>query len=320
MSKLGVRFSLLSVFLVGVVACTGGEQDGGKSDDGSSAPGVATEGEPGGDTTAGASGAAAHPSLESACDSQFSAMRDRRDRCPDLFPWQNVPALKLATDESDRSSFVAFCVARGKRAGSGYDAAFLKSCAQAMKAAPCGDNTDIVVACWEPKGELARGARCATDDQCADGYCRLPKGASEGSSCGACDTPIWDGEPCGAQGTKCPAGEVCWGYYAGCVPLRSLERSSSCNYSDGSSRSFSCGPARFCTPDGSCAPMTVAKIGQSCADYESTTCEDGADCENGTCRSGAKLGESCDDRPCRDWLRCDAATGTCRPIEGLECK
>ncbi|MBX3202093.1 MAG: hypothetical protein KF850_24060 [Labilithrix sp.] len=314
--------ALFSVFLVGAAACAGAEPDG-ATPAGSSAPNGAGEGEPGEGVGGAAKAMDVHRALESACDEQFTAMRARHDRCPDLLPLDSVPALKLAADDGDREAFVASCVARGRRSGSGYDAAFLKSCAQAMKTAPCGDDTDVVAACWEPKGELARGARCASDDQCSDGYCRLPDGARAGSSCGECDTPVWDGYPCSEQGNKCGTGEVCWGGHmaASCVPLRVLLRRSSCSYDY--SEVYECGPARFCAPDGSCAPRTVVKIGEACDFDRGLMCGEGAVCDaDGTCKpsSYAKLGESCDDRPCRDWLTCDATTGTCKPIEGLECK
>lgn len=302
--------SLCSFASAALLACSGGDA------------GPATEPGAGTPMTA-AAGGATDAALAAACSGYFDALAARKERCgpaPDVL---NVDAFEAA-----RESGIARCVQQGSANGTGYTPAFYATCSDTLATAACDDDDALVRACWEPRGTLVKGMGCSTDDQCADGFCKLPEGASKGNvACGTCDVPIWvkSGHACfdpdlSVNILKCLPGLTCWD---GCNPARprSYELGESCT----ENRTDPCGAGLGCSK-GECVAAPVAKVGESC---RGRGCEVGTSCRSvksgePICKSLATLGEACDPASgyaseCVSWLEC-SATHRCELPETMTCK
>jgi hypothetical protein len=162
-----------------------------------------------------ASGAQAAPGsavniaeLEAACNANYDAMIVRFKKCGARSVMGTHPF------EESRHSYMKLCSVQGARPGTGYTPAFRTRCADVMAMSACSDDDAIVKACWEPRGDLARGLPCNSDDQCKDGLCVLPTGAASGTSCGVCGVPAWKviGEKCNqSDKDKCEPASYCSG-------------------------------------------------------------------------------------------------------------
>lgn len=143
--------------------------------------------------------------LEAACTTNYDQMVARFNKCGDRATMGRHPY------EASRHSYMKLCLVQGSRPGTGYTATFRQHCGDVMEQAACTDLDAIVEACWEPRGELARGLPCNTDDQCADGRCVLPPGAASGTSCGTCGLPVLKslGDSCESDRDKCAPGSRC---------------------------------------------------------------------------------------------------------------
>lgn len=256
--------------------------------------------------------------IDAGCTEYFDALLARRKRCA-----SGQATFGLDASEVARDSFMAVCRQRSTRPGTGYTPQFHETCAKAFSEAACEDYDAIVRACWEPRGKLAAGSGCSTDDQCADGYCRLPSGASPGSTCGTCAVPIWGrtGTSCSeTRDVKCVPGLLCMSDSYGqsgrsCRVPQSVMASEgeACIGTDGSSSTGKyCNNGLYCK-NGRCARRTVVPVGAFCRDDE-LACEDGSDCIptgdfNDKCVKRLGIGQTCGIAGagyCNDWVECGA--------------
>lgn len=262
--------------------------------------------------------------LAAACSAYFDALVARKERCGPAADVLNVDAFEAA-----RSSAVARCVQQGSASGTGYTPAFYATCNETLATAACDDDDALVKACWEPRGTLVKGMGCSTDDQCADGFCKLPEGASKGSvACGTCDVPIWvkTGHACfddalSVNVLKCLPGLTCWNTCNSARP-RTYELGDYCTESR---TNDPCG-ARLGCSNGKCVAVPVMKVGESC---RGRGCALGATCRyvkggEPICKSLATLGAPCDAASgsapeCVSWLEC-SATHRCELPDTLTCK
>lgn len=228
--------------------------------------------------------------------------------------------------EGARASFMAVCRQRSQRQGTGYTPEFHDRCAKVFTDAACDDADAVIRTCWEPRGVLPRDAGCATDDQCADGYCRLPSGAARGSTCGTCAVPIWGrrGTPCWEKrDVKCVAGLKCESnQYDG---RGSCELPSRRGGDEGSSCSLahydSCRSGLYCS-DRRCVRATIVPDGESC-NSDDRQCAEGSTCHNHVCVKLPGIGDACGTEEtvdwCNSWTTCGATKKCELREEALDC-
>jgi hypothetical protein len=317
------RAHLIAVFLpalsLAAVACSS-EPSGAATPGAASSSGADGTGADGTQTGA----VSGDPSLDAACDAAFDAMLARTAKCG------AGSTLGLVPVERSRPAFKKLCAVQGSRPGTGYTAAFRTNCADVLGTADCADDDAVVQACWEPRGKLARGLPCNTDDQCQDGLCELPTGAKPGSSCGVCATPVWKhrSERCDkSDKDKCEAATKCTvsGDTSYCASVIGHPLGADCN--SGSCRDgLSCKNVVDSGSDYRCVegPRRAA-AGEACS---STT--DGTHCEPGTACSSKKICVTIPtlDEPagttsyrsdhCDSWTT-ESATGKCIVEEALSC-
>lgn len=105
----------------------------------------------------------------------------------------------------------AACVARHadrctlERAAPGVDVVATGACAAQTKAQSCDEVLGRVPApACRPPGSLSKGSGCASDLQCASGFC-----ATNSTGCGTCSAPPKIGDPCVSG--RCGTGDACTG-------------------------------------------------------------------------------------------------------------
>jgi hypothetical protein len=97
------------------------------------------------------------------------------------------------------------CVERFAEPGVSLKPDGLDACARAIEAVACDDFAlGVLPPACTVAGTLAKGAKCAHDEQCASGYCK--KGSF--GACGSCGDRSTAGGYCSA-GTDCAPGLVC---------------------------------------------------------------------------------------------------------------
>ena len=306
-----------ALFCLSVVACSS-ESGAAGGPDSPTAPGAAGTDSPpsaeaGSPSTPAASNAA---SLGRACDANFDALLARTAKCG---PGSTMDLVPL---ERSRPSFTKLCGVQGSRPGTGYTAAFRTKCADALATAACNDDDTVVKACWEPRGELARGLPCNTDDQCKDGLCEQPTGAAPGSSCGVCGTPVWKKveEPCEkTEKDRCEPALACSSYYHWCSKVTGHALGEPCS-------SGSCRVGLSCSgPTYRCEGAPPVAVGEGCGTPNTyRRCEPGAFCSStNICARVANLDEAVAERGtgrphCDSWTT-ESATGKCIVKEALSC-
>lgn len=292
------RSAVTRLFALTLVSGTLGALGCSSSSDGSptNANGAATA------TPAATTASANLPSdeeIERSCTAYFDGLTARHDRCG-----TGAPVMHKAAYAGARPSFMAACRQRMKREGTGYTPQFNDQCAKVFTDTACEDVDTVYKACWEPRGTLERGANCATDDQCTDGFCLLPAGAERGSSCGTCAVPIWarDGIECaGKNNVKCLPGLWCSPSPGGTGKCESFSKptraGSSCRAGS------ECADGLGCI-GGVCAKATVVGAGESC-ESESTICAEGLVCSDKVCKKRGGIGEDClEEFYCVGWTQC----------------
>jgi hypothetical protein len=312
MKRVSVSTAVVSALCLSVVACASDPPAASAppasgnltSDEAGTGPGVAPTDQP----------------LDAACDAAFDAMLARTAKCG------AGTTMHLVAVERSRPSFKKLCRVQGSRPGTGYTVAYRAKCAETLATASCNDDDAIVKACWEPRGELARGLPCNTDDQCKDGLCELPPGAAPGTSCGVCGTPVWKEaiDRCDkTEKDKCEPGTVCDSYYHLCrLVLQTADLGEPCGAGGVTCRfDLACeGPAYRCVK----GPARAA-VGEACGPLMADRhCELGALCNRSrSCALLPGLDEAAgdtedeDDR-CDSWTT-ESATGKCIVKEALAC-
>lgn len=289
--------SLVSVSLAASFAFGCASDPGASGAAGSDAPG-ATPATPG-----------AEADFDALCSAQFDAMRARALKCgPELM--SEVPAA------FHKDQFVAFCKVQSARPGSGYTAAFRAKCTEVMADRPCSDESALVAACAEPRGQLPHGSACSTDDQCSEGLCHLVKGTQQGAGCGTCDTPNWKQafKACNGDKDKCEDSMECSDALrstAVCIPRLESARGDvgdlmgdvGCKRGLGNKLTGSASVERECTRGN--VPTRI-NLGGSCG-KEGTECEPGSWCEGGKCTA-----------QCSDWAPANS-TKACVVRPALDC-
>jgi hypothetical protein len=230
--------------------------------------------------------------LEAACTANYDAMIVRFQKCGER------AVMGVHPFEASRHSYMKLCSVQGSRSGTGYTAAFRTKCADVMATATCTDLDAVVKSCWEPKGDFARGLPCSSDNQCKDGLCALPVGATSGTSCGVCGMPILKskGNTCEPSSKdKCEPGTLCG------------------RYSNDGDHGHSChDELGYDAP-----PGTYKQLGKPC-EQEKYDCTPGTYCaSNNTCTVWPGEGDSTPAR-CDSWTT-PSATGKCVVREALSC-
>ncbi|CAN5881784.1 hypothetical protein BH11MYX4_BH11MYX4_54760 [soil metagenome] len=321
MKRVHLIAALLPVLSLAAVACSsepsGTATPGAGPSSGADGTQTGTDGTPEGAASDGSS-------LDAACDSAFDAMLARTAKCGSGSTMGLVPV------ERSRPGFKKLCAIQGSRPGTGYTAAFRAKCAEVLATADCADDDVVVQACWEPRGKLARGLPCNTDDQCQDGLCELPSGAKSGSSCGVCSTPVWKhrDERCDkSDKDKCEPATLCKNSSdtSDCSSVIGLALGADC--SSGSCRDgLTCKNVVDSGKDYRCVegPRRAA-AGEACSTtYDGTHCQPGTACSSkGVCVTIPTLGEPAGTTTyqrehCDSWTT-ESATGKCLVEAALSC-
>ncbi|MGH7439530.1 MAG: hypothetical protein ACRENE_27900 [Polyangiaceae bacterium] len=184
--------------------------------------------------------------------------------------------------------------------GTGWTPAAIESCAKAFPGTSCDDVLahSSPSACKPPAGQLATGAACGDDGQCASGYCNL----GAGGKCGSCAAAAGAaGATCYRDG-DCVDGTVCVGVALSLSPptagkCTALGTSGAkCDASTPCAKSLACSDASSGTcgavvAGGASCSQTVDIFG-TCGAISGSYC--GAK-TNGTC---TKLGFAAAAQPC----------------------
>ncbi len=315
MKRVSVTATVLSALCFSASACS-------SSPDAAQAPASAADPATADPYGSGPAAGAVDSPLDAACDATFDALLARTAKCGPGSTMNLVPV------ERSRASFKKLCAVQGGRPGTGYTAAYRKTCAETLASAACADDDTVVKACWEPRGALARGLPCSTDDQCKDGLCELPGGALSGSSCGVCGPPVWKqaSDYCDeSDKDKCEPATVCETYSASsrrtCLTVLGHALGEECNS----------GVCRFgveCkgpTPYRCVKGAARAAAGGSCgAKAEDARCEFGTACDRSSiCVNVPTLDEPAGKTDyrrdhCDSWTA-ESATGKCIVQEALSC-
>jgi hypothetical protein len=209
-------------------------------------------------------------------------------------------ALPAAESTRQRARFVQACANQFALPGSTVTAADVSSCADALGADGCRNET-TPTACLLI-GTLVIGQRCNNGSQCESGACSGPV-----DGCGTCSGSIPDGQSC-AQGTPngCGPRSLCdtsmpnWR----CIPAPNLDVGAACALPNECKAGLSC--------RGTCARPSAA--GGSCTTF--TDCAYPLFCNSKLkCQTPGPAGSTCAyDNECVQGLACDTSSMTCNPV------
>ncbi len=235
------------------------------------------------------------------------------------------------------------CLPLLKLSGSTWTLARLRACTTAYKTQTCDDyfDPDGPLACRPQPGDLPDGAVCADGNQCHSAFCNL-----SANNCGTCLTPAQNGEACssnfpcalglscasgkcaplGGPGAACGQGQTpCRsGYYCHKVRCaRVLSEGKTCDRGgcDGNQ-------GLFCNSANKCQAYKLADPGESCSPMAGTIvrCAASGTCEgagsNRQCRAtepdGAACGPQAGGSACLPPAQCPH--GVCSIFDPTACK
>lgn len=181
--------------------------------------------------------------------------------------------------QGDKARWGQVCSSLMGLNGSGINAEWLNTCANALESADCG-TTDISE-CEEPVGTLKTNDTCYADIQCESGACDGTEYEKDGSlSCGTCEKK---GSGSSSSSVK-KVGEAC------------------VEISGTTTRTYQCVKGAYCLVDGTSATCKAQlKNGKACS--TSNECESGR-CHDSKCTARAKAGDACESSS-----ECDVALG-----------
>ncbi len=293
---------LIFMLFAAVLTACGSQVDGSSADAGSADAGSADTG-------------GAPATVEALCVDYAAAYCRNHDTC-------STPVDRLVTGDEDacRTWAERRCVWTHTLHGRADAVADLQACVASLRDAACGSAPEVARNC-RFTGELADDARCAADEQCASGACRMED--TYVPSCGVCKVTPTAGQSC-ASDAECrgdffaPPELFCDVASKMCAP-RGGEGAACMN--DGTCRNGLACVSAVCraalttegAPCGStiagcsldaglycdlksdrCAKLRVASAGESCSAY-GTICEPNAYCghPSSVCKPRAALGAAC---------------------------
>jgi hypothetical protein len=224
------------------------------------------------------------------------------------------------------ASVVSACQNALTLPGTGITPSWLDACSSSVETLACG-RSKTSSACAPPKGTLANGAACQSDDQCQSIRCDFSStsNADAGASalCGTCAAPDPTAGNCQTD-TDCPGDQVCNVQFVNnkvtfqCVePLAAGAVCSGTNAApcggtllclqptsgtgstcqppiasggDCAANRFACANGLTCDGGGHCVAPKIVQLGGTCD--VSSVCS-GGDCVNGTCTAFLALGAAC---------------------------
>jgi hypothetical protein len=216
----------------------------------------------------------------------------------------------------------------------------LTACAEAVSSAPCGAYD--LAECEVPLGNLADGAPCWNDEQCASSRCEYALG-NDAADCGSCRPLATAGESC-LVGSDCASrlecvsmdstayvcakraavGEACQNSNDCVAGLRCVDGQCAQRLGAGESCDPAVGGCNYdfglqCTADGICAALPLAGTGEACGWVNNLY----VDCLLGYCGRGACSPYVAEGQPCTTSVLCEAGStclgGKCVPIAPVEC-
>jgi len=254
------------------------------------------------------------------------------------------------------SLFLASCLGALAAPSAGVTSAWEETCSQTIANAnvwSCDDflfNQNIPAACVVPAGTVASGAPCAFDTQCESSFCAIVPG----SACGTCAAATQPGDSC-AHLAACATTQTCEASNMQCVAFAALGQA--CGTSQPCAGGLSCTGGGMCEPalttvkadcptsgpgcdfyqdltcnqQSGCEPVPFVGAGQPCGyiQYETVSCEGGAQCIASVCAAAAPVGQPCDlvsgpvcIAPSRCILSADAGAtkGTCQISDATKCQ
>jgi hypothetical protein len=288
--------SYLCLLLAIVPACSDRGSDGGSQPD----PDAGSQPDP---DAASQGDANADVDPSTLCAEYARLDCDDYKRCNSLYLDWNFGSYEACLARTEEE-----CKVWSKLPGQKVNTPELIACMQAWHARSCNDSSPPPAACSYPPGELASGAGCQVDRECASGYCRRTGRAG----CGTCADRLPDGAAC-VRRAECASGR-CERQVCGPVP----KEGDPCV-------GIRCNSYLVCA-DGICKPFKWVNAGERC-DAPDIFCG-WASCIDGVCVADkvAEVGESCafDEKEpfiyCRDG-ECSPATNRCekRPVVGATC-
>jgi hypothetical protein len=200
--------------------------------------------------------------------------------------------------------------------GTGWTPSAAEACVQAIETASCADAlaNNLPAACHPPPGQLASGAACGDNGQCASGYCNL----GPGGKCGTCAAALGAAGATCYRDNDCAYGTVCNGSDLTSTPVVSGKCASlgasgaSCDDTHPCLRTLACNAGVCAMP--AAASATCSQTGTdffgSCSELDGYYCNKAT---NGTC---TKISLAAAGAPCggiNGSITACSASGVCVP-------
>lgn len=273
-------------------------------------------------------GAGCEKNVEGACKDLAAAACDYYQACSPFYL-----QVTFGDRQTCRERLLPRCTALPDLEGSNTRIVDIEACTNGYPALSCqpllGDEPPPL--CRIP-GARINGKSCASDMQCASGFCAA---ATEGR-CGACAEPSVEAEVCSPRANFCGAGMFCDGtsrcakYVAEDGACNELTRCATGTWCDAGKCAVTRGEGAACDDPracdelrglycnletGDCARFEVNKLGDVCGEDEISgqiyRCGAGTVCAlNGRCIARPEAGDPC---------KVDPATGEGNCAAGLEC-
>jgi hypothetical protein len=174
----------------------------------------------------------------------------------------------LAGCESRESALFAEALGAS---GTGWTPSAVEACAQTVAGASCDDamGHNLPSACHAPAGQLASGAACGDNAQCASGYCNL----GAGNKCGTCAAGVGSANASCYRDDDCAYGTLCVGSDLTASPAVAGHctapgaSGATCDTSHPCLKTLACKSGTCAAPDATGASCTTNSCGGLAGDY-----------------------------------------------------